>query len=503
MKRSNLTELLNTTKTSVRDRWNNFRTHHTQSAAVAAGGVRASVAIAGLLLILASFGVAMGVSTPGEFRNSLVAMLPFSLEGDMPPAAIAGVIADGDTVPARELSLSSRAGGLVEEVVGRVGDFVEEGAVIVRIDDAEARRNVRDAEAELARAELALAQVGSEAASAPDDSSSRREAAASIPGLFDDAYIQMTEIYLTLPDLVSGLSGMLYGSGFSDDGVDYLMAHAQRISEDNEAIDDVSTRAGDRYLAAKEKYQRAADQYHRISSNSSDEEMWALLIQSQEAIGALSDATKAVNELFSFEQNHFRSLRYTEPPVFQEYTDALSNYSSQLTDQLALLNGSIEGIRMARAASEGGDAAQTRSSASDAERKAAELEVVRARNRLDDAKGTLSNYEVRAPFSGVIASIEKKKAQYVDDGEVVARLLARDTLVVVYLAQGQVVRTNVGQPALAAFEGTDIQLKGRVAEIGKGEKNTDGFVSFAVTVALDPDDRIHPGMRASVRFLED
>ena len=482
--------------------WETFSGRHEKSAAVAAGGVRASIAMAGLVVIVCSFAIAMGASNPGEFRNKLFAMLPAALNDQLPPPVIAGVIADGETVPARELSLSSRAAGRIDEVLAQVGDTVEEGTVIARIENTEALRSVRDAETSLAAAELALANVGAPAAPVVIDTSDRDAAAASLPGLHDDAYLEMTQIYLTLPAVSTGLSGMLYGSGFSDGGIDYLMAHADRISADNESINEVRDRAADRYVAAKDSYQRAIDQYHRISSNADDATIASLLTQTQEALGSLVDATNAVNALFAFERNHFRSLNYTEPPVFQEYADSLGNYSSQLTDQLSLINGTIEGIRVARLAAAGTDAPAP-STVSDTARQAARLEVTLARNRLEDAKRTLENYEVRAPFSGVIASIEKKKAQYVNDGEVVAKLLASDTLVLVYLAQGEVVRTKVGQSTLVTFEGTDIELKGRVAEIGRGEKNTEGFVSFAVTIALDKDDRIKPGMKASARFLED
>lgn len=495
-----MTELLRTAKISLFEYWDTFQKKNARSAAVATGGVRASVALAGLALIIASFVIAMGPSSQ-SFNRALVALLPFSLQEQLPPPVVAGVIADGETVPARELSLSSRAAGLVKEISVQVGDAVREGTIIARIDDTVAERGVREAEAALASAELALANVGSNTSLAADDAEAQTDAAASLPGLFDDAYIEMTEIYLTLPDIVTGLSGILYGSGFSDDGIDYLIAHADRISPDNEAIDEVRDRAADRYVAAKGSYQRAIDQYHRISSTADDATIEALLMQSKDALGALADATKAVHELFAFERNHFRSLNYTEPPVFQEYNDALTNYSSQLADQLSLLSGTIDGIRVARAATEG-ESPQT-STVSDSERKAAELEVALARNRLEDAKRILANYEVQAPFSGVIASIEKKKSEYVDDGGTIAKLFASDTLVMVYLAQGEVVRVHVGQSAQVSFEGTDIQLKGRVAEIGKGEKNEDGFVSFAVTIALERDDRIKPGMRASVRFLEE
>lgn len=461
--------------------------------ALAEVGVRASVAVAGILLIVGSIGVAMGFSSQGSLHRAFVAMLPFSLEEELPPLALAGVTAYGEIVPARELSLSSRASGLIKEISLDVGDAVEEGALIARVDDAEAQRVVRDAQASLTSAELALSRVGSRA-SGPNDSAR----ADTLATAFDNAYLEMSQMFPSLPDIVSGLSGILYGGGFSDGGMDYLIAHADRISFDNDDIEEVRDRTADRFVVAKEKYTNAKDDFHRISSNSDNASIEALLMNTQEAVGALSDATKAADELFAFIQNHFASLKYAEPAVFQEYEEALNNYSSQLNDQLALLNGTVENIRSLRGAGNG----QQQASNPDIERKEAELEVTLARNRLQDAKAQLENYEVKAPFSGVIAGIEKKKAEYVADGETVAKLVASDTLALVSLAQGEVVRVKTGQTALISFEGSDIEVRGRVAEIEKGKKDADGIVRFAVTIALEKDDRIKPGMRIAARFLE-
>ena len=468
-----------------------------KQAAIAEAGVRASIAVSGVLLIIGSIGIAMGFSSNDSFRTALIAMVPFSIQEELPPAQV-GVVAYGEIVSARELALSSRASGLIREIFVRPGELVEENAPIALVDDTEARRALRDAETTLASAELALSRVGSNV-SRPATETARVDAGA-LSVAFDDAYIEMSQIFLSLPDIVSGLSGMLYGGGFSDGGLDYLIAQADRISADNSDIDEIRDRAANRYVIAKEKYQKAKDEYHRISSNSDDASIEALLINTQEAVGALSDATKGVNELFAFIQNHMRSLRYQPPLVFEEYEDALGSYSSQLNDQQGLLNGTVEYIGSQRAALSAGAPADSNINI-DIERKEAELEVTRVRNLLADAQAKLEHYEIQAPFSGSIASIEKHKAEYVSDGEVVAKLIARDALALVTLTQNEAARITMGQAVRLSFEGFDIELGGKVVEIGRGEKGEDGIVRFTVTIALEKDDRIKPGMRVVARLF--
>lgn len=317
MKRSNLTEFLSTTKISVRDRWMQFRMNHAQSAAAAEGGVRASVAIAGLLIVLASFGIALGVTTPGEFRDRVYAMIPLALR-EQEPQGMTRVQAPGQIVASRELVLSSQASGRVVSVRVDSGEAVTEGSVIMRIDDTEARRVLRAAEIDLASARLEL----------------ERALSSSIPE----------------------------GQASSSDG----FAEAE--------------------------------------------------------------------------------------------------------------------LELAR--------------------QAAEIEVRRAENALALARQRLSYYEIKAPFDGVVASLERRVAQYVNDGDPVARLVAGDLIANVSLAQGEVARIRLGQRVEVTIEGSDVSVPGRVAEIGKGEKDESGIMYFRVAIALENDERLQPGMQARVEFLE-
>ncbi len=65
----------------------------------------------------------------------------------------------GNLLPASEVALAFRSGGVVAEVTVRVGDRVEAGQVLVRLDDADSRAQVAQAEANLRLAELKLADL--------------------------------------------------------------------------------------------------------------------------------------------------------------------------------------------------------------------------------------------------------------------------------------------------------------------------------------------------------
>ena len=65
----------------------------------------------------------------------------------------------GNLLPASETALAFRTSGLLAQAAVKVGDRVEAGQVLARLDDADARAQVAQAEANLRLAELKLADL--------------------------------------------------------------------------------------------------------------------------------------------------------------------------------------------------------------------------------------------------------------------------------------------------------------------------------------------------------
>lgn len=460
----------------------------------AGAGVRASIAVGGIFMVVASTAVATDMVTPGQFRNALVAMLPFAFTEPDPPPALNGVIGYGEIVTARELLLSSQVSGRVTQVVV-AGDTVREGTTILRIDDTEAQRVVRDAQTDVARAELALARVGSSSTPANDDS---RAPAEDVSAVLDRVYVKISDMFPSLPDVVSGLHGILYGGLFLDPmSTNHLTVQADRAAIENPAADGMKLRAMERYEDAKKKHEVAIARLRSVPGNPDDATLEVVLAEANEAVIAISNATKATNDLYSFLKNHLEERGLGTPPVFQKYEVALSEYSSQLDDQVAIFGRMVGDVRSAREGTQVTVPADTA-----LERQEAELELRRAQNALLDARAHLALYDIQAPFDGIV-TLETKTAQYVSEGDTVAKLAARDALASISLTQEAVARVEIGQEARLSFPGSEIEIRGRVAEIGKGEEREDGLVYFILTIIIGKDERIRPGMQVVARFLQD
>lgn len=436
-----------------------------------------------------------GVENLAGLRSALTAMVAGSAPVVEEPIVLSGVSVVGEVVPARELALSARASGVITGAA-EVGARVETGDLIVRVDAEAARRAVRSAETSLAAARLFLrANESAESAALSLDATARSGAQVELVGALAAGREEVAAVLPLLPDVITGLSGILYGgAGFSDDGVNYLMAHAGIIEADNEAVSPLIAQAGDDYLNARRAYESAYALFHNESSPT-DTEQENLILSADEMLRALTQALNSTGVLFSFVKDHRASLRFQAPEVFASYEESLANYIAQVNDQSSIIQGTHSLIEAARAVIDG-DAPSTSSP------EGILLEIQQAELALEDARARLSYYELRAPFAGTIARVDKREAQYVDDGETVALLVARENIVRLYLMQGEAVRVKMGTRVLVSVEGAGVSVPGVVKEMDAvGRKNEDGIVMFEAVIGFPkPDERLKPGMQVQVGF---
>lgn len=109
--------------------------------------------VVALVLVGAAAGLWYLSSQPGVW-NQLLADL--GLQSESRPA---GVLAASGIIEAEEVSVTAELGGRVAEVLADEGDLVEEGAVVIGLDDALLRAQMAQAEAALEAAQAALARV--------------------------------------------------------------------------------------------------------------------------------------------------------------------------------------------------------------------------------------------------------------------------------------------------------------------------------------------------------
>ena len=116
-----------------------------------------------ILLPVLLFSTGCGLLPPGDARTESSSPQEKSVSVDVAVASLGSLEKDteyvGTTFPVREVSLRSRIEGQILDMTADVGDRVEQGQVLARIDDSISASTVTEAEAEVAALESEVASL--------------------------------------------------------------------------------------------------------------------------------------------------------------------------------------------------------------------------------------------------------------------------------------------------------------------------------------------------------
>ncbi|MFZ2205020.1 MAG: efflux RND transporter periplasmic adaptor subunit [Minisyncoccia bacterium] len=132
-----------------------------------------------------------------------------------------------------------------------------------------------------------------------------------------------------------------------------------------------------------------------------------------------------------------------------------------------------------------------------------QLVVEQAQNTLDDAKQSLKDYSVTAPFSGVISSLPVQQGELVTSSTVLATLITEKKFAEISLNEVDMVGIKLREKTTLTFDAIpDFSIVGEVAEIDTIGTVSQGVVTYNVKISFDTKDaRIKPGMSVSASIV--
>ncbi len=133
-------------------------------------------------------------------------------------------------------------------------------------------------------------------------------------------------------------------------------------------------------------------------------------------------------------------------------------------------------------------------------------DVAAAEARVAAARATVEQAWIAAPFNGTITSVDVQPGDQVSPGTVAVQLADLSQMLVdVAVSEVDINRVKPGQPAELTFDAIlDRTYHGEVTEVDLAGAESQGVVSFLVTVALtDPDELVRPGLTAAVNLVVD
>jgi HlyD family secretion protein len=366
-----------------------------------------------------------------------------------PPAQVlpAVVSASGKLLPVRWANLAFQSGGRVAEVKVQSGDKVEAGQVLARLDDADARLALAQANATWKSAQAQLAQL--KAGPRPAELASAEQGVKQAAAAVDGAAAQLAQ-------LQAGARAADIAAAQAE-----VARAAAQLKQAQEAYDGVV----EGRAAAKEYGVRAGG-----------------LGQAEEQMRVQLASVRA-----AYEAAQKRLEQLQAGPTRAELDVARANLASAQAQrdraqaQLDLLKAGATAEQIA----------------------VAEANVSQAQVTVDQAKAALDKTQLKAPFAGTVGSIMVREGEMLVLGQPVLTVgdLTGLRIETTDLSEVDVARVTVGQPVNVTFDAVKGKtLSGKVAHIAPMSSQGQGGVNYTVIVELD---QLDPALRWGMTAFTD
>jgi HlyD family secretion protein len=390
---------------------------------------------------------------------------------------IASVSGSGQISTSNQIDIKSKVSGDIVYVGAEEGQEVKNGQLILKIDDSDAQKAIRDAETNLETAQISLSQ-------AKDD----------LKTTYEDGFNEVTNVFLDFPSIMSGLKDILFDDSLGNVGswnLDTYEYYAEPYDNKKsyQYTNDIYYTS---YQEAKKLYEQNFSDYKSVSVSSDQETIKSLIDETYQTTKSVAEAVKNTYNLLQSYKNALTDQNLTVNSTVDTY---ISNLNSYLTKTNSHLNNLLS-YKNTIEVSIGSVPYSVRS---------AQISVKQKEDDLSEAKENLTNYYIRAPFDGVIAEINVEKSDSVSSATTLATLITKQKIAGITLNEVDAAKVKMGQKATLTFDALpDLTITGKVIEVDTVGTVSQGVVSYEVKIALDTqNETIKPSMSVTVDIITD
>ncbi len=455
----------------------------------------------GLIILLGigywSYGKMTG--TAGETRYVLGAVERGTI--------VASITGTGQVSADNQVSLKTKASGDVVYIGAVNGKYVGQGTLIAQLDSRDAQKAVRDAEINLQSAEISLQklQAPADTLSLLQTENALTEAQTNLEKSYDDGFNTISDTFLDLPPIMSGLQDILYGTTLSRGSQDNISAYSDMVQNSYEQVIVFRDDAALKYKKARDAYDLTFASYKAASRTDDPAKIVALINESYATTKAIADSVKSTNDFINYVNDKLTDKRQTIPTLLNTHLTSLNNYTGETNTRLTSLLNIKNTITNSNftIAEKKESLAKLKDGADPLDVSSQNLSITQRKNALADAKANLSDYYVYAPFSGLVGQFAVKKNDSVSSGTTVATLITQQQIATISLNEVDIAQVAVGQKVTLSFDAiSDLTLTGVVAEIDTIGTVSQGVVTYNVKITFDTQDaRIKPGMSVSASII--
>ena len=432
---------------------------------------------------------------------------------------VSSITGSGQVTANRTLDIKPKVSADVIYVAKKSGDTVQQGDLIAQLDTTDAEKSVRDAQANLESAQLALQKLQQ-----PTDDVTLLQAQdaltqsnTALAKAYDDGFNNVSGAFIDLPTVLTGLDGILHNSDVNpatnqQRNIDF---YGDAASQAENQANPGSAGKGMQYKndaeAAYQKAKLAYDQnftdYKNSSRDSDTTKIQSVIDETYQTSVLVADAVKSASNLIQYYQDETNSLNHTPVPKSTTQLNTLSGYTGTINGDVSNLSNTRTTIAndVADVPEKAASLKKLQDGADPLDVQSSQLDVTERQNALQDAKDTLDDYYIRAPFSGTLSKVDVNQGDSASSGSAIATIIANEQVADITLNEVDASKVKIGDNVTLTFDAIDgLTIAGKVAELDTVGTVTQGVVNYTATISFDSSDaRIKSGMSVSASIITD
>ena len=421
---------------------------------------------------------------------------------------VTSISGSGQVSALNQVDVKPRVSGDVVYVGVKNGQEVWAGALLVQLDARDAQKAVRDAQINLENSQISFSKLQvSQISDTPKLQDAVINAHNNLSQAYQNGFNEVGNSFLDLPDILTGIRGILYDSTVGTQGQPNSGAYQNLMDQySNNKLTIMINQAVDSYLNSSTKYNKGVDDYKIATRYSPPEQIVALIDETLEIAKTMSQAVKDEQNILDavvLSLKQYQSSRQI-PQAITQYQSDIASYISKLNSHitgLTNIQNSITSNNQSLASSQ--RALETTKQFNPLDLSSQQNVVEQKEAALQDAKDNLADCYIRAPFAGIVGKINVERGDSASGGTAVATMLTKKKIAEVSLNEVDVSKVKVGQKATLIFDAIDgLTITGAVLEIDASGTVSQGVVTYNVKIGFDTqDERVKPGMSVSAAII--
>ncbi|HBU07296.1 MAG TPA: hypothetical protein DEB09_04400 [Candidatus Magasanikbacteria bacterium] len=475
----------------------------------------------------------------------------------------------GQVAADNQVDIKSKTAGTVVVFNIKNSQEVREGDLLAQVDSRDAILSVNQAKTNLDLAELSLkelitppsqttiVQAENSLKKAKEDLASKKldqqishdqtleskkKAEDNLNKAYEDAYNTITNAFLDLPDVFSGVYNILYDNSLSNsepslnsddsNGYDLLNSFLLDNSSERDRFESMLNNNKDSYTTTKKSFDDNFTIYKNSNRYSGKDLIENLLSQTIETVRKTADVVKDESNLLDFWVDYRTTQELSVWSGVTTFQSNLNSYTAKVNSHLSSLlsaqrtiqddkesilnttrslqqmelNNPLSIVQAERSINEQElKLVDLKIGATELDIENQRLAVEQKKNDLLSAQQSLADRSIRAPFAGVIVSTAISRGDEISANTTVCSLITKQKIATITLNEIDIAKVKVGQKVNLTFDAVeDLIITGEVAEVDTLGTVSQGVVSYSVKIAFDvQDDRIKPGMSVSASIIID